>query len=78
MNDNADINEPGGWMVRASLLGDLPLTFYVFELDDNKAAELARGAIPATIGETVEAVRLLNIHELTDYGMKPGEVKQYV
>jgi hypothetical protein len=34
--------------------------------------------IPATLGEVIEAVRLLNIHELTDYGMKPGEVKQYV
>jgi hypothetical protein len=78
MDDIADINKPGGWMVRASMLGGSPLTFYVFELDDDKAAELARSAIPATLGEVIEAVRLLNIHELTDYGMKPGEVKQYV
>jgi len=78
MDDIADINKPGGWMVRASMLGGLPLTFYVFELDDNRAAKLARTAIPTTIGETIETVRLLNIHELTDYGMKPGDVKQYV
>jgi hypothetical protein len=74
--DSADISKPGGWLVRASLVGGSPLTFYVFELDNNKAAELARSAIPATLGEAIEAVRLLNIHELTDYGMKPGDVKQ--
>jgi hypothetical protein len=74
----ADNDKPGGWMVRASMLGGLARTFYVYELDDNKAAELARTAIPATIGETIEAVKLLNIHELTGYGMKPGDVKQYV
>ena len=78
MDDIADTNKPGGWMVRASMLGGLQLTFYVFELDDNRAAELARSVIPATIGEAIETVKLLNIHELTDYGMKPGEVKQYV
>jgi hypothetical protein len=52
--------------------------FYVYELDDNKAAELARTAIPATIRETIETVKLLNVHELTGYGMKPGDVKQDV
>jgi hypothetical protein len=78
MAEITDINQPGGWMVRASMLGGLVRTFYVYELDDNKAAELARTAIAATIGETVETVKLLNIQELTDYGMKPGDVKQYV
>ena len=78
MDDIVDINKPGGWMVRASMLGSAELTFYIFEIDDNKAAELARAAIPGTLGETIETVRLLNIHELTDYGMKPGDVKQYV
>jgi hypothetical protein len=73
-----NIEKSGGWMVRASMVGRLARTFYVYELDDNKAAELARKAIAATIGETVEAVKLLNIHELTGYGMKPGEVKQIV
>jgi hypothetical protein len=78
MANMADIEKPGGWMVRASMVGGLARTFYVYELDDNKAAELARNALAATIGETIEAVKLLNIHELTGYGMKPGDVKQIV
>lgn len=78
MANIADIDKPGGWMVRASMPGGAVLTYYVYELDDNKAAELARAAIAATIGETIETVRLLNIHELEGYGMKPGDVKQYV
>ena len=77
MPQTDDRNKPGGWMVRASVLGGLVQTFYVYELDDNKAADLARTAIPATIGETIETVKLLNVHELTGYGMKPGDVKQY-
>jgi len=76
MTNIADIDKPGGWMVRASMLGGLVRTFYVYELDDNKAAELAKIAIAATVGETVETVKLLNLHELTGYGMKPGDVKQ--
>ena len=39
MAEITDINQPGGWMVRASMLGGLVRTFYVYELDDNKAAE---------------------------------------
>jgi hypothetical protein len=46
----------GGWMVRASLLGGMVRTFYVYELEDNKPAELVRIAIAATCGEVVEAV----------------------
>jgi hypothetical protein len=74
----ADIDKPGGWMLRASMPGGLARTFYVYELDDNKAAELAKAAVAVTIGETVETVKLLNTHELTGYGMRPGDVKQYV
>jgi hypothetical protein len=44
----------------------------------NHLGILVCGTIGATIGETVETVRLLNVHELTDYGMKPGDVKQYI
>jgi hypothetical protein len=76
MPETEDRNKPGGWMVRASVLGELEQTFYVYELDDGQAAEMARRAIGRTIGETVEAVRLLNVHELADCGMKPGDVKQ--
>ena len=78
MANIADIAKPGGWMVRASMVGGLGRTFYVYELEDNKAAELARKAIAATVGETIDTVKLLNIDELTGYGMKPGDVKQYV
>ncbi len=76
MANIADIDKPGGWMVRASMLDGLVRTFYVYELDDNKAAELAKIAIAATVGETVETVKLLNLQELTGQGMKPGDVKQ--
>lgn len=78
MANIAGIESAGGWMVRASTLGGSVQTFYVYELDDNKAAELAKTAIAATIGETVEAVKLLSIHDLAAHGMKPGDVKQYV
>jgi hypothetical protein len=78
MANIVDIDEPGGWMVRASMVGGLDRTFYVYELEDNRAAELARKAIAVTLGETIETVKLLNIHELTGYGMKPGDVKQHI
>ena len=72
-----DRNRPAGWMVRASVLGGLVQTFYVYELDDKKAAALARTAIAATNGEMVDAVKLLNIQELEGHGLKPGDVKQF-
>jgi hypothetical protein len=77
MANIAEIDKPGGWMVRTSVVGGLARTFYVYELDDNKAAELAKIAMVTTTGETVEAVKLLNIHELAGFGMKPGDVKQH-
>jgi hypothetical protein len=70
-----DRNKPGGWMVRASLLGGMVQTFYVYELDDKEAAALARTAIASTNGEMVDAVKLLSIDELEDHGLKPGDVK---
>ena len=72
-----DGSKLGGWMVRASLLGGLARTFYVYELDDKKAATLARTAIAATDGEWIDSVKLLNIRELEDHGLKPGDVKQF-
>jgi hypothetical protein len=78
MANIAGIESAGGWMVRASMLGGSVQTLYVYELDDAKAAELAKRAIAATLGETVETVKLLSIHELAAHGMKPGDVKQYV
>lgn len=76
MNGIEDRNGPGGWMVHASMLGGLVQTFLVYELDDKKAAALARTAVAATNGETVDAVKLLSIRELEDHGLKSGEVKR--
>ena len=76
MAEIEDRNKPGGWTVRASVLGELLQTFYVYELDDKKAAALARTAIAATNGE-IDAVKLLNIQELEGHGLKPGDVKQF-
>ena len=73
-----DRNKPGGWMVRASVLGGLVQTFLVYELDDKEAAALARTAVAATNGDMIDAVKLLSIHELEDHGLKPGEVKQLI
>ena len=44
MAEIEDRNRPGGWMVRASVLGGLAQAFYVYELDDKNAATLARTA----------------------------------
>jgi hypothetical protein len=78
MANIADIDKPTNRaaVVRVSMLGGLVRTLYVYELDDNKAAEWAKIAIAAIVGETVETVKLLNLHELTGYGMKPGDVNQ--
>ena len=62
--------------MRASIFGGLVQTFYVYELDDSKAATLATTAISATKGDIAEAVKLLTIRELVEHGLKPGEVKQ--
>lgn len=70
-------NRPGGWMVRASVLGGLVQTFYVYELDDKKAATLARTAIAASNGEMVGAVKLLNIQELEGHVLTHGDAKQF-
>jgi hypothetical protein len=78
MANMLDMEEPGGWLVRTSRFGHLARTFYVYELDNNKAAELVQNAISVTIGETVEDVKLLNIRKLMGCGMKPGDVKQLI
>ena len=78
MADIADVNRPGGWMVRASTLGGMVRTFYVYELDDEKAAALAKTAIQATNGERIDTVKLLDVDELEKHGLKSGDVKQFV
>jgi hypothetical protein len=78
MANVVDFEEPGGWMVRTSRFGHSARTFFVYELDNNKAAELVQDAISATIGETVDSVNLIHVRELTGCGMKPGEVRQLI
>ena len=78
MAGTEDRDRPGGWMVRASALGGLVQTFFVYELDDKKAAALARTAVAATSGEMVDTVKLLSIRELKDHGLKFGEVKRFI
>jgi len=72
----ADINRPGGWLVEEEIPGNPPLKRYfkVYELDAEKAVELAR-AYGAT--GRARAVKKLNIHELTAADMRPGDVKQH-
>jgi hypothetical protein len=72
-NDN--INKPGGWLVEETIPGKgLKRYFKVYELDEEKAVELAR-AYGAT--GNARAVKKLNVHELTGSDMQPGDVKQH-
>lgn len=74
------INVHGGWMIDVVTLGSPPVSrkFYAYETDKDAAVQLAKLRIPTGATETVTAVRALNVHELTGFGMKPGEVKQYI
>jgi len=72
-----DVGKPGGWLVEVTTPGGTPRYFYVYELDESKALDLAKQKIPVHSGETVEAKRKLNILELKGFGMKPGDVQQH-
>ena len=52
--------------------------FYVYELNNKKAAAMARTAVAATDGDWVDTVKLLTIDDLEGHGLKPGEVKQII
>jgi hypothetical protein len=69
------IDKHGGWLVRVATPGSrhLPRDFYVYEPDKDRAVELVK----VDPDETVEVLKALNVHELTGFGMKPGEVKQH-
>jgi hypothetical protein len=75
----ADINKRGGWLVIVITPGNPPIKRYfkAYELDKSKAEELTKAAAKAGLGETVEAVKQLNVHEFTGEKMKPGQVKQH-
>ena len=66
-----------GWCAHRRSAGWCRL-FFVYELDDKKAAALARTAVAATSGEMVDTVKLLSIRELKDHGLKSGEVKRFI
>jgi hypothetical protein len=70
-----DINRPGGWLVEETIPGGSSKRYFkVYELDEQKAVELAR-AYGAT--NNAKAVKKLNVHELTGSDMSPGDVKQH-
>jgi hypothetical protein len=71
----SDINRPGGWLIEEVTPGStLKRYFKVYELDKEKAVELARA-----YGATGHArpVRELSVHEFTADGMQPGDVRQH-
>jgi hypothetical protein len=75
MTNTENVNRPGGWLVEETTPGsDLRRYFKVYELDEEKAVELAR-AYGAT--GKARAVKKLNVHEFTSDGMQPGDVKQH-
>jgi hypothetical protein len=78
MTEIADRNEIAGWMVDASVHGGSVQRFYVYELNNKKAAAMARTAVAATDGDWVDTVKLLTIDDLEGHGLKPGEVKQII
>jgi hypothetical protein len=70
-----DIDRPGGWLVEETIRGsNLKRYFKVYELDEEKAVELAR-AYGAT--GSARAMKSLNVHEFTGDDMQPGDVKQH-
>jgi hypothetical protein len=70
-----DTNRPGGWLIEETIPGSsLRRYFKVYELDEEKAVELAR-AYGAT--RNAKALKKLNIHELIGDDMRPGDVKQH-
>jgi len=67
-------DKPGGWLVEETSRDGLKRYFKVYELDEEKAVELAR-AYGATGRAT--AVKKLNVHEFAGDDMRPGDVKQH-
>ncbi len=51
--------------------------YYAYELDQPEAIALVRTQHAIGEDEKCEAVKQLNIHELTGFGMGPGETRQY-
>jgi hypothetical protein len=70
-----DTNRPGGWLVEETIPGSGAKRYFkVYELDEEKAVELAR-AYGAT--GRAKAVKKLNVDEFTGADMRPGDVKEH-
>jgi hypothetical protein len=70
-----DLNRPGGWLVEETIPGNGTKRYFkVYELDEEKAVELAR-AYGAT--NRAKAMKKLTVQELTGDDMRPGDVKQH-
>jgi hypothetical protein len=76
MANVGDMNKDGGWLIQVDTPRGMRRLWYVYEIDKTKALDLAKSKIPVGKGETAEAKTPLNVHELTRFGMKLGEVKQ--
>jgi hypothetical protein len=75
MANTEDKNRPGGWLVEETSPGSGSKRYFqVYELDEQKAVELAR-AYGAT--RDAKAVKKLTVHELTGSDMQPGDVKEH-
>jgi hypothetical protein len=75
MAKNENIDRPGGWLVEEINPGSGSKRYFkVYELDEEKAVELARayGASRAA-----KAVKKLNVHEFAGADMRPGDVKEH-
>jgi ribosomal protein L34E len=73
--DNSDRPRAGGWLVEETIPGSGSKRYFkVYELDKQKAVELAR-AYGAS--NSAKAVKELTVHELTGDHMRPGDVKQH-
>jgi hypothetical protein len=75
MAKDENINRPGGWLVEETNPGSRSKRYFkVYELDEEKAVELAR-AYGAT--GRAEAVNKLSVHEFAGADMRPGDVKEH-
>jgi hypothetical protein len=75
MAKDENIDRPGGWLVEETNPGSgLKRYFKVYEMDEEKAVQLAR-AYGAT--RAAKAVKKLNVHEFTAADMRQGDVKEH-
>jgi hypothetical protein len=74
MAEKHDMDRPGGWLVEETAGSGAKRFFKVYELDEQKAVELAR-AYGAT--GRAKAIEKLNVREFAEADMLPGDVKAH-